>query len=313
MLRTRQALLALLLGCTSLVGCGYVGLSSVDEDVPKFEVGGGANQGGAPGLGPVLSSGGVDSATGGQTLGSAGAPLENTGGACDGGCTRSADSLLVFYSFQEGAGQRIFDRSGREPSLDLIFPEGADVTWLADGLRLNEAVLIQSTEPAKKLNAPILLSQEMSVELWVTPSNIEQDGPARLLSVAEDEHRTNLMLGQEGRSLRGRVRTDDNGVSALPEIVGPEKLTEDRQHLVYTRDAFGREKLYHNSDLIYEDLVGGEIDAWDPTYFLSLGAQVNTELLSRDFLGTYHLVAIYSEALTGEVIRKNYVDDRGRL
>lgn len=319
----RRTVFPLILGCASFSGCGYLGLSSPDEEGPRLEQEGGAGQGGAFGNSTGGSatggsaSGGAESpsggaASGGQTMGTGGAPLINDG-ACAQGCTRSSDALLALYTFQVGEGLRIFDRSGLEPALNLSLPEGADVTWLPTGLRLNEAMLIESDEPAKKLIEPTFLSQELSVELWVTPANVEQEGPARLVAVAYDEWNANFMLGQEGTSVRGRIRTDDRGEDALPEIEGPQKLSLERQHLVYTRDELGREKLYHNSDLVYEDLVGGKIDAWDPTYFLNLGAQANTELLSRDFLGTYHLLAIYSQALDQDVIRKNYINDGGRF
>ena len=75
-----------------------------------------------------------------------------------------------------------------------------------------------STTASKKLHDLIKSTGEYSIEAWVAPGNVTQDGPARIISYAGGTSSRNFMLGQtlyQYDFLNRTSETDQNGEPRL--------------------------------------------------------------------------------------------------
>jgi hypothetical protein len=78
-------------------------------------------------------------------------------------------------------------------------------------------------------------------------------------------------------------------------------VTTGLQHVVFTRDSAGNAKTYVNGTQVATGTLGGNLSAW-ASYKLGLGNEIGG---GRPWLGTVHLVAVYSRALTAAEVHQN--------
>jgi hypothetical protein len=95
---------------------------------------------------------------------------------------RVTANLQALYTFDEGGGLLINDVSGVGAPMDLTIDNQYAVTWAADGLTLNSATVIDSRGPATKFINAARATNALTIEAWVTPANITQDGPAHMIT-----------------------------------------------------------------------------------------------------------------------------------
>ena len=79
----------------------------------------------------------------------------------------------------------------------------------------------------------------------------------------------------------------------------PRYVRTENTHVVYTRDAGGRMRLYIDGEEVATGEMGGDFSSWDPAMRLGLGDEFAG---ARGWLGTYHGVAIYDRALDADEI-----------
>ena len=79
-------------------------------------------------------------------------------------------------------------------------------------------------------------------------------------------------------------------------------------HVVYTRSRSGNATIFVNGRRDRRREVKGSLGNWDAGFALALAGEVSG---GRDWLGTYHLVAIYSRDLSAAEIKRNF--DAGHL
>ena len=159
------------------------------------------------------------------------------------------EDVLLLYTFSEGRGSVVHDRSGVNPVVDLaIAPEG-HVRWhhSANGIDIMKPAIMASSQPATKLVKAARASNELSIEIWMTPSSITQAGPARIVSFSADAGARNFTLGQEGSKIEFRLRTPITGRNGIPLAVksSDEISTFEKSHVVATYKN-GVERLYVN-------------------------------------------------------------------
>ncbi len=226
---------------------------------------------------------------------------------------RVTDSLLALYTFDEGGGSSVQDTSGVGAPLNLNIPDPSRVTWGAGTLRIDSTTLISSPGPASKIIDAVRASNALSVELWITPSYAVQPlatGPARIVAISQDTSYGNLVVGQ-GQDLgladdiyTLRLRTSSTNEQGRPGLQSADGAAVPAlTHLVYTRDAAGSVQVYVNGTLATTGTRMGSMSAWNTSYPLALG---NESTLNRGWLGTYHLVAFYSRALSATEVAQNY-------
>ena len=91
-------------------------------------------------------------------------------------------------------------------------------------------------EAVQPLNQAIQQQAQFTVDVMVTPDNLQQGGPARMVSLSQDSRNRNLTLGQSRRDLVIRLRTPITGKNgANPPIVVPQVFTDQSpRHLIVT-------------------------------------------------------------------------------
>ncbi len=229
------------------------------------------------------------------------------------GGSRYERNLIALYEFKTGQGNNIYDTSGIEPALNLNLSgqENSDFKWVGGwGIEFitPESKAQGLTTPSKKLSDQIQATGEYSMEAWVTPANVTQEGPASIISYSAGNDARNFSLGQILYSYDFRHRsstTDANGEPALTSNNEDEDLQATLQHVVVTFDPVNGRRMYVNG-VFTDDLdetTAGHLADWDDSYAFVLGNEVSG---TRPWQGKLRMVAIHSRALSQAQITQNF-------
>lgn len=216
---------------------------------------------------------------------------------------RSTDQLVALYTFTEGSGSIVIDRMG---DLDLTIESLEGVSWIAGGgLMINGPTRIESQTIATNIIVDCVTSNEVSIEMWIMPLVDTSNGPARIVSLGVDGTGTggNFMFGQEFGDIEIRLRSTTTDKYGNPPLTAGGILDfSSVQHLVFTKMAGGTTMLYRNSIHTATSATNGDFTNW-----LSATLTIANESIdNRPWLGTIHLVAIYSKALSDIEVTNNY-------
>jgi len=219
---------------------------------------------------------------------------------------RHEANVIALYEFKTGAGTTAFDTSGVEPALNLTL--SGSYNWVGGwGIQFLGGKAQGSTVASRKLNDLIRATGEYSIEGWVAPGNVTQDGPARIITYSGGVDRRNFMLGQtlyNYDALNRSTNSDSNGEPGLSTADADEDLQATLQHVVVTFDPTNGRRIYVNGQFTDDvDGPGGLLTDWDDTFALALGSEVDN---SNRWAGTIRLVAIHNRVLTPEQIQQNY-------
>lgn len=220
----------------------------------------------------------------------------------EGESLRSDANLIAMYDFSAGTGDIVLDRSGVGAPMDLMI-EGME--WLpAGGLRNVSGKAQASLAASQKLINSI--SDQFSVEAWVIPENLDQTGPARIVSYSISTGRRNFTLGQRMDEYAGRVATNEFGSNGNnPEIrSGDNSLTTELTHVVMTYDVnSGGRKIYINGQLAAQEEVPNDALNWQDDNIFVLGNEVSNDRLWQ---GVYRMVGVHSSALSPQQVAQNF-------
>lgn len=210
---------------------------------------------------------------------------------------------LALYTFAADEGDRVLDRSGVEPALDLLIADPERVTRQAGMIRLNSSTRLVSAAPASKLTDACWITGELSVELWCRPRSFDQTGPARMFTLSRDGGQRNWTIGQENDTLVARLRTPATGPNGTTGQVNvAQGLTAGPCHIAFTRDIDGTARIYLNGKLATEASIAGTLANWDESMLLAVGNELTED---RPWRGRVHLVALYDRALDELEIARN--------
>ena len=209
--------------------------------------------------------------------------------------------LVAAYTFDAGSGTTIHDVSGVGAPLDLTVSDPNAVSWDNGSLTLHTPTIVASASAATKVIDAVKAANAFSLEVWLTPANDTQDGPARIVSLSQDTNTRNFTLGQ---GLWGsapstvydmRLRTTATNEDGSPSLTTPAgTLSATVTHVVYTRDTAGVTRLYVDGVERATASAAGNLANWDNSLRLAFGNEMTH---NRPWLGTLHLVAIYERAL----------------
>ncbi|WP_339733471.1 DUF1592 domain-containing protein [uncultured Gimesia sp.] len=217
---------------------------------------------------------------------------------------RVSRDLQVLYTFDAGQGALIRDRSGVGQPLDLKIEKPKAVQWKQGALVVRASTKINSAASAKKIINPVKRANSLTVEAWISPANDRQKGPARIISLSGNSSQRNLTLGQEGKQYDVRLRTTSTSTNGLPSTATPNKFVKTAlTHVVYTRDTQGTARIYINGQQQAQQMLSGKLSNWDNDFGLILA---NEKTGGRPWLGEFHLVAIFSRALTDSEVKQNF-------
>ncbi len=229
-------------------------------------------------------------------------------GACNalGACLRPGGrvtaGLQVLYEFDEGLGAAVGDSSQVEPPLNLTISNEAAVSWGTGTLTVVDSVLISSIETAPKIEDAVKDSDEVTFEAWVETTE-GLDGTPRIVSNSSGTSSRNGNITQIGTSFVSNIRSSATS-SGNPFIDTPagDVVGGVLTHLMVTRGVDGTRRFYVNGVLRSRNFVGGTMDNWQ-SFPLVLA---NVAGGGRPWLGTFHLVAVYSRALTSAEVAQNF-------
>ena len=220
---------------------------------------------------------------------------------------RSESNLIALYEFKTGSGNTVFDTSGIEPSLNLTL--SGDYSWVGGwGVQFVAGKAQGSTTASAKLHNLITATGEYSIEAWVAPANVTQDGPARIVSYSGGSTTRNFMLGQtlyNYDTFNRSDQTDQAGEPQLSTADDDEDLQATLQHVVMTYDPANGRQIYVNGlntgDL--DSVAGGLLNDWDDTFAFALASEVDND---NRWEGTIRLLAVHNRALTAAQIQQNF-------
>ncbi len=113
---------------------------------------------------------------------------------------RVNNGAQIMYTFSEGSGNTLNDVSGVGAPLNLTIFSADAVQWENHGLRINTTPSVVTTNSATKVISAIKSSNEITIEAWVSSSNLTQSSPARILTVSADGSNRDFSLGQNNDS-----------------------------------------------------------------------------------------------------------------
>lgn len=233
--------------------------------------------------------------------------LKLVNGTVASGGNRHETDVIALYEFKAGSGDTVFDRSTVSPPLNLTL--SGDVGWVSGwGVEIRDGKIQGSTTASRKLATLIKSTGEYSIEAWVVPANVTQEGPARIVSYSAGTDARNFTLGQTQYNydfLQRATSSNANGEPALSTADADEDLQATEQHVVMTYDPTNGRRIYVNG--VFTDdidpLPAGNLSDWDDSFALVLGNEVSNDRLWK---GKIRLLAIHNRALTQEQITQNY-------
>ncbi|MFC6439736.1 LamG domain-containing protein [Bowmanella sp. JS7-9] len=220
---------------------------------------------------------------------------------------RYESAVIAKWEFKTGSGATAFDTSGVEPAIDLTLSGG--YSWIGGwGVQFTNGRAQGSTSSSKKLYDLLSATGEFSIEAWVVPANVTQEGPARILSYSGGRESRNLMLGQTLYNYDFQLRhsnTDFDGLPSLSTADGDERVQASLQHVVISYDPINGRRLYVNGQFTgdADPSAIGDFNQWNDSYALVIGNEVSGD---RPWAGSVRFVAIHNRALTDEQIQQNF-------
>ncbi len=220
---------------------------------------------------------------------------------------RYETNVVALYEFKTGGSNIAYDTSGIEPSLNLTL--SGDYEWVGGwGIAFVDGKAQGSTTASTKLRDLINATGEYSIEAWVAPANVVQDGPARIVTYSGGSTTRNFMLGQTLYNYDTFVRTDQtdqNGEPQLSTADADEDLQATLQHVVVTYDPVNGRRIYVNGTYTddVDPIPGGLFNDWDDTFAFALASEVDNE---NRWAGTIRLLAIHNRAMTQEQVFQNF-------
>ncbi len=224
------------------------------------------------------------------------------------GGDRYENNIIALYEFKRGTGNIAYDTSGVSPAMDLSLSGGVgDYGWVRGyGVEFKGVAKAQaSVTSSRKLYNSIKDIGEYSIEAWVVPANVTQEGPAHIISYMGTGDTRNFTLGQTLYEYDYLNRTNvTTGDGAPATSTQDETLQATLQHVVVTFDPVEGKKVYVNGELKETDASSvGTLVNWDSNHAFLLG---NDQGRANSWAGKLRLVAIHNRIMTPAQITQNF-------
>lgn len=219
-------------------------------------------------------------------------------------CSRVTNGLLALYDFKEGTGSLVRDKSNIGEPLDLTIKNPANTNWLTGGcgLSVNSNTIIKSSIPATKIARALAQSNAYTVEYWVKSANLNQY-LGNIMTCSDNATSRNFTAGQHTANYFVNTRTTATTNDGMPYFTLVNRATTALQHVVYTRDATGLERMYVNGVQVQTAYRYGNLSNWSQTAFLAFA---NEMTMDKPWLGSIYLGAVYCRALLPQEVSTNY-------
>lgn len=220
---------------------------------------------------------------------------------------RVEGNVIALWEFKTGQGPTAYDTSGVDPAINLQL--SGSVEWLGSwGLQLTGGKAQGSTAASQKLYDVLTTSGEFSIEAWVAPANVSQEGPARIVSYSGGDNVRNFTLGQSQYNydfLNRSSSTDGDGMPAVSTLDEEERLQATLQHVVLTYDPVRGRRIYVNGEDtgVTDDSGPGTLFDWNDTFAFVIGSETSGDNIWQ---GAVRMIAVHSRSLSEADILTNY-------
>lgn len=260
-------------------------------------------------VGSLDATGGVDASSTGDAIAADGNPSTIDGGgggdanpANDGGGCGRAPGALALYTFRDGTGEKASDVSGVAPPLDLTIQQPNGTRWIDGGLAVDTTSLLFSGAATKIVSAS-KATNEVTVEVWITPSTKTNGTIQRITGISVDVPDPVVTISAQNDSYLFRVRTSGQLNDGENDVFTDGGVALALQHVVMTRSADGKHRGYVDGNLAVEHATNGDLSTWT-----NLAISVaNEHTAGRPWLGELRLVAYYGRALSAAEVQQNFM------
>lgn len=183
-------------------------------------------------------------------------------------------NLVASYQFTGKEPYR--DRTGQLPELSIqgTFSNSSQER----GIALDNSHWLTTTTAVTALNKRISKSSQFTVFTSIASTDLNQTGPARIISISNSPFHRNFTISQQGNSLDLRLRTPMTGANATElKLSIPNIFVDNNNH--YLLIAYSRGNLQVNIDSIdnfysfnlWEKIPGGQQLLYYGQYFMPFG------------------------------------------
>lgn len=218
---------------------------------------------------------------------------------------RVQHNLLLHYTFDEGSGSEAADSAlrGGTPPLTL----GGTATWLPDrnGVHVDGPGRVTGAAVGHAIWDWVTPREEITVEVWLRPDNLTQDGPARIVTFSADSSIRNFTIGQDATAYNIRFAVNDREFSrnGTPELSATSAVTLTETHIAFTYDGI-QLKLFVNGVQEGSSKRTGGLQNWDRDFAFVLG---NENASSRPWAGEIYQLSVYDRALSPPEVLQNFL------
>ena len=183
-----------------------------------------------------------------------------------------------------------------------------DARWIGNstGIEFLKTGQAESKSSTREFYDRLVKGRGLTLEMWLKTEDLNQFGPARILSYSRDTGLRNFTVGQSREKLVFRLRTTETSLNGtVPHlIIGDIFNYRDLQHIVITYN-FSEEKVYINGELrVQSKILKGGFSNWDPSCKLVIGNEATGD---RPWKGKIYYIAIFNRPLTEQQIHQNYL------
>lgn len=217
----------------------------------------------------------------------------------------AASGPLVLYTFDEGKGSIVHDVSGNGTPLNLKIDSAENTRWLpGGGLSVDQPASITALASPTKIVNGVKKSNAITIEAWVQPAQTTQSGPARIATLSSGTGKRNFTLGQDNASYDVRLRSTGTNRNGRPSVFSADNTLKTKlTHVVYTRNARGKVKIFINGVRKSRTTVSGDLSNWSNRFTFALANETSGD---RPWLGRFHRFAVYNRALGKSEIVSNF-------
>lgn len=226
---------------------------------------------------------------------------------------RIKNGLITYYNFGFNPDYIVYDQSGYGDPLNLHILNRSVINWNKDNtIDIMNNTAVVSLEPATKIINAVKQTNELTFECWLKPTEPFLGADSRIASISSTDDELGFALDQQFNRSESehefeytvRLQTASTVTSGYPEYNSDLNQSYiNLQHLVYTRDHFGKETLYLNGKKSSEGFRPSDLDTWKSNYYLRLG---NESDMNHSWTGSFYSVAVYNRALSVDDVTINY-------
>ena len=191
---------------------------------------------------------------------------------------------------------------------DFISQVKNDARWLrnSNGIEFMKNGQALSESPTGEFFNRLVKGKGLTLELWLQTEDLNQFGPARILSYSINPALRNFTIGQSRDELVVRLRTTGTNLNGTnPHLIIGDVFNYLRlQHIVVTYD-FSEQRVYINGEQrALSKILKGNFSNWDPSCKLVIGNEVTG---NRPWKGKIYYIAIFNRPLTDQEIHRDYL------